>query len=201
MTDPINPGTETPVETPAPTPEKSTRQMSFTELDNGDVRADFGPGLDPVVFTPAALPEALLAAALTEGVIARLRSYTSKLVGDSRTPANLRESIVKGVDNLFAKGIWKIEREPGEPGASISIEAEAAWIFRQKRAAAKGEDYLQSLVDCAKDFGALSDDKKKQLKAVPAYQVAYAAVKARKAAENAAKLAKAASEMGDEGVF
>lgn len=190
---------ETPV---TPVPEaKAVRQMSFTELDTGDVRADFGPGLEPVVFTPAALPETLLAAALTEGVVARLRGYTSKLVGAARTPEALREAILKGVENLFTHALWKIEREPGEGGTTISIEAEAAWIFRQKRALAKGEAYTQDLADCAKDFSALPDEKRAALKAVPLYKIAYAEVKARKAAENAAKLAKQAAAMGDDGVF
>lgn len=204
------PETDVPAENPAPAPapekESAGRQMSFTVLEDGTVKAEFGPGLEPLAFNPAVLPEALIPDALSEGVISRLRGYTSKLTGDSRTPAKLREAVEKGLENLFSKGIWKIEREPGDPGSTISVEAEAAYVFRLKRyasliAAGKPAQEVGDLVTAAKQFAALSEEQKKQLKEVPLYKVAYAEVKAKRAQENAAKLAKAAEKLGDETAF
>lgn len=205
----VNPENTPENPAPAPAPEKAEgagRQMSFTVLDTGTVKAEFGPGLEALDFNPATLPESILADAITEGVISRLRGYTSKLTGENRTPEKLREAVVKGLENLFSKGIWKIEREPGDPGSTISVEAEAAYVFRQKRyaslvAAGKPAAEVGDLVTAAKQFASLTEEQKKQLKEVPLYKVAYAEVKARRAAENASKLAKAAEKMGDDTAF
>lgn len=189
---------QTPEQTPAATPAASTRQMSFTPLEDGTVKAEFGPGLEPLIFSPALAPEKLLPEILTEGVIARLRGYTSKLTGDDRTPAALRAQVAKGIENIFEKGLWKIEREAGEGGSAISIEAEAAWVFRTKRAAVQSKEYTETLAEAAAAFGALSDEQKAKLKAVPLYAVSYAEVKARRMAENAAKMAaKLAKKAGE----
>lgn len=182
-------------DTQAPEVKEKTRQMSFNTLDDGRVRAEFGEGIEPVVFMPASLPESLFPMALAAGVISRLRGYTSRLVGEGRTPEALRAAIVKGLADLNA-GVWTQERESG-PG-EISIEAEAAFVYRQKRAEAKGETYNGTLEDAAKDFAALTDDQRKTLKALPRYQLAYAEVKARKQAERAEKLAKKVIEQEED---
>lgn len=173
---------------------KNARQMSFTVLpDTGDIRADFGPDLEPVQFHPQELPEVIWAPAMAEGLISRLRGYTSKLTDDNRTPENLRAQIVKGLENLRA-GVWTIQREPGL--GDISIEAEAAHVYRKMKFEADhpGEVYQGTLAQDATDFSALPDEKKALLKKVPRYEVAYAQVKADRAAKKAAKLAKKAGD-------
>lgn len=178
------------------TPTK-TRQMSFTVLEDGTVRADFGEGVDPLSFLPATLPESLFPMAMAKGFIARLQGYTSRLSGEDRNPTNLRAAIEKGLTDLRA-GIWAAEREPGQGGGEISIEAEAAHMFRVKRAESKGEEYTQTLEQSAADFKALSDEQKAKLKELPRYKAAYAEVKAARQAKLAAKLAKKAD--GEEDV-
>lgn len=171
---------------------EKTRQMSFAVLDDGTIRADFGPGLDPLTLDPQALPENLMVLAISEGIISRLRSYGSKLTGEARTASALRDVMAGGIANLLA-GQWKVERAPGE-GGEISQEAEAAYLFRVKRAEAKGETYSGTMAEAAEAFAALDDAKKKQLKAVPLYQIALLEVKAKRNAAKSAKLAKKAEE-------
>jgi hypothetical protein len=177
-----------------------TRQMSFAILEDGTVRADFGTGVAPLSFHPASLPESLFPAALAGGFIGRLRAYTSRLSGDDRTPSALRTAIEKGLADLKA-GIWTTEREPGSGAGEISIEAEAAYAYRVKRAESKGEVYSGTMEQAAADFAALTDDQRKQLKALPRYQLAYAEVKARRTAERAEKLAKKVSAEEDDVSF
>jgi hypothetical protein len=179
------------------TPEK-TRQMSFTVLEDGTVRADFGPGVDPLSFHPATMPEALFPSALAAGFIGRLRGYTSRLAGDARTPAALAAAIAKGIADLRA-GIWAAEREPGT--GEVSMEAEAAYVFRVKRAEAKGEKYEGTLAEAVAAFDALSDEQKKTLKALPRYQLALAEIKAKRQAEKAIKLAKKVSQDEEDSPF
>lgn len=168
---------------------KKTRQMSFTILDTGEIRADFGPGLDPVAFNPAELPEGIFPQAVAEGVISRLRGYTSKLNDSERTPVNLRSAIVKGLENLQA-GIWAVQRAAGA-GAEHTIEAEAAYLYRKGKFETDnvGQIYAGILDADAEAYVALSDEQKAKLKKVPRYAAAYAAVKADRAAKKAAKLA------------
>lgn len=181
---------------PAPqAPEKTEekgRQMTFTVLESGEIRADFGPGLDPLTLNPAEVPESLYSAAVAEGLMSRARGYTSKLTGDARTPAALRDVIAKAFENMKA-GVWKIERVAGG-SSEFSIEQEAAWMFRSKRAAAKGETFTGTLAEAAEAFTALTDDQKKTLKALPLYRLCYAEVKAQRDAEKLAKLKADASK-------
>lgn len=186
----------TETETTAPEVETKARQMSFTVLDDGTIRADFGPGLDPVTLNPSAVPEAILPMALAEGLINRARSYGSKLTGDARTAAALREATATAFANML-QGIWKVERTPGEGGGEISQEAEAAYLFRVKRAEAKGEVYSGTMAEAAEAFAALDEAKKKQLKAVPLYQIALLEVKAKRNAAKSAKLAKKVETEGE----
>lgn len=186
---PATEATSTP-ETPE-TPEKSKRQMSFAVLDSGLIQANFGPGLDPVTLNPAEVPEAIQAAAVTEGLISRARGYTSRLTEENRTPEKLREAIVKAFAQLMA-GVWKVERD-GIAGAEISIEAEAAYLFKVKKAEAKGETFAGTMAEAVAAFSALTDDQKKQLKELPRYKVCYAEVRAKRALENVKKLEKAAA--------
>lgn len=184
-TETVNTVTEgDPAPAPAPAEEKG-RQMTFTVLDSGEIRADFGPGLDPLTLNPAEIPESLISAAVAEGLMSRARGYTSKLTGDARTPSALREVIEKAFQNM-RQGIWKIERVGGA-SSEFSIEQEAAFIFRQKRAAAKGETFTGTLEEAAAAFTALTDEQKKTLKGLPLYRLCYAEVKA---ARDAAKLEK-----------
>mgnify|MGYP000429110810 FL=1 len=190
--------TETTVpETSTTTTEEKgkTRQMSFSVLDSGEIRAEFGEGIEPLTLNPANVPEHVLAAATVEGLIARSRGYTSKLEGDSRTPAALRDATAKAFENLLA-GVWKIERG-GTGQTEYSIEVEAAWLFRSKRAAKKGETFTGTLAEAAEGFAKLTDDQKKELKAVALYKACFAEVKAQRAVANAAALAKAADEAED----
>lgn len=182
-------------ETQTSTEKGGKHQMSFTVGDDGTIRADFGPGLDPLVLDPAKVPESLYPAIIAEGIISRARGYNSKLQGEDRTPAALRGATEKAFEN-FLQGIWKVERIGG--GLVISIEAEAAFVFRQKRATLKGVTFDGTLEQSAADFAALSEEKKAVLKADKLYAVAYAEVKARRAAEKAAKLAEKAEASGDD---
>lgn len=191
--------TET-VQTPqAPAKTEKSRQMSFTVLDDGTVRADFGEGVDPLAFHPATMPESLFPPALAAGFIARLRGYTSRLVGDTRTPEGLRKAIEKGISDLKA-GIWAAEREPGA-GDEISMEAEAAYRYRVKRAESKNEVYTGTLADAVADFNNLTDEQKKVLKGLPRYQLAYAEVKAERQAAKMEKLAKKVKDEEEEVAF
>ena len=197
QTTPENLQAETETETQTPETKTKSRQMSFTVLEDGTIRADFGEGLDPVTLRPLDVPETLQAAAMTEGLISRARGYTSKLQDDARTPAALREAIAKAFDNLRA-GVWKIERAAGE--ADYSIEVEAAFLFRAMRAKAKNEPYSETIAEVAEAFAKLTDEQKKTLKALPRYQLAMAEIKAKRAAEKqAALLAKLAKEGDDAG--
>jgi hypothetical protein len=179
-----------------------TRQMSFTILDDGTIRAEFGPNLDPLTVNPQALPEDIFPMALAEGIISRLRSYSSKLSGSERTPEALRDATAEGIANLEA-GKWKVERAPGSGSSEITIEAEAAHVYRVSRFAETnpGEVYTNTLAEDAAIFAALSDDTKDEagkvialgqrskVKATQRYQIALAQVKAKRLAEKAAKLA------------
>jgi hypothetical protein len=167
---------------------EKTRQMTFTVLEDGTVRADFGENVEPLSFLPATLPESLFPNALAKGFISRLQGYTSRLSGEDRTPGKLREAIAKGLTDLRA-GIWAAERTPGA-GEEISIEAEAAHVYRAKRAKAKGEEYTGTLEADAEAFSALSDEQKTKLKGLSLYKLAYAEVKAARQAAKATKLAK-----------
>lgn len=174
--------------------ETKTRQMSFTVLEDGSVRADFGEGIDPITFMPASLPETLFPQALAKGFIINLQGATSRLSGDDRTPAALRDAVAERLDGLKA-GKWGVERVAGE--GDISIEAEAAHVYRQDRAAAKGETFTGTLADTAADFALLSDEQKEKLKAVSGYKLAYAKVKASRAAKKAEKMAKKVTTEGE----
>ena len=174
--------------------ESKTRQMTFSPLDDGSVRADFGEGIEPFTFIPAQIPESLFPQALTKGVITRLQGYSSRLSGEDRTGQTLRDAIVKGWADLMS-GIWAAERAPG--ALEISIEAEAAHVFRVKRGEKKGVPYTGTLAESAEAFAALDEEKQKALKALALYKVAYAEVKARRAAEKAAKLARKAEVEDD----
>ena len=194
----MTPDNQTP-ETPETPVEKTTkRQMSFSVLDTGEIRADFGAELEPLILAPASVPEEIQAAAVTEGLISRLRGATSKLADADRTPENLRAAIAKGMENLLA-GIWKIERAPGT--AEVSIEVEAAWLFRKLRAESKGEEFTGTLAEAAENFAALTDEQKKTLKALPRYQAAAAQVKADRQAKKAAKLSAKADAEEDDSPF
>jgi hypothetical protein len=189
----VSPETTTPVE------KTKTRQMSFTLLDTGIIQADFGPGIEPLTLNPADVPEALQAAAVAEGLISRARQGTSKLSDEARTPAALRESIAKTFANLLA-GIWKIERASGASSA-FSIEVEAGFRYRVSRAKAKGEDYTGTLEEAAAAFALLSEDQKKQLKALPRFQAEYAQVKSERAAAKAAEALKKAESSEEDSPF
>lgn len=168
--------------TEAKTPEK-TRQMTFTVLESGIVRADFD-GQEPLFLEPGLIPEHIQGAAMTEGLISRTRGYTSKLEGEGRTPAALRDAVAKGFAQLMA-GIWKIERAAS---ASFTLEQEAAHVFKLMRAKVTGVEYTGTPAESAMAFDALTDEQKKTLKALPRYQLAYAEVKAAAAAAKAQKL-------------
>lgn len=175
------------------TPDTKTRQMTFSILDDGTVRADFGPGLDPLTFNPSTeLPESLFPQAIAGGVVNRARSYTSRASGDDRTPEKLRSLILAAFTDL-RNGVWERIREGA--GEEIAIEVEAAHVFRQKR----DPSYAGTLEESAAAFAALTDDQKKKLKALPRYQAAYADIKAKRAAEKAAKMAKKAEASEDSG--
>lgn len=183
---------------PAPV-ETGKRQMSFTVLEDGTIRAEFGEGIEPLNLNPAAVPETLQAAAMTEGLISRARGYTSKLTDEARTPAALRVAIAKAFENLLA-GVWKIERAAGE-GGEVSMEVEAAFLFRQMRAKAKNEEFTGTLAEAAEAFGKLDEESKKTLKALPRYQLALAEVKAKRQADKLAKMAAKLEKEGDDAGF
>jgi len=181
-------------ETTTPTP--ATRQMSFHILDTGEIRAEFGPGLDPLTINPATeVPESLYPAALAEGIISRLPAFGSKLSGDDRTPANLRAAVAGGMARLIA-GEWKVERTPGTGGTSFTIDAESAHVYRRLKfeEANPGQAYTGTLAADAEAFSALPDDKQAALKTVARFQAARAQVVAARAAAKAAKLAKKADK-------
>lgn len=189
---------EIPVETPVETPKTKTRQMSFTLLDTGVIRADFGPGLDPLTLNPSDVPESLHPAAVAEGLISRARQSTSKLSADARTSEALREAIAQSFKNLLA-GVWKIDRVSG--GSSVSIEVEAAHRFKVARAASKNETFAGTIAETATAFAELTDAQKVQLKALPRFQAEYAQVKAERAAAKAAQAIAAANNAEDDMSF
>lgn len=171
------------------------RQMSFTTLEDGTIRAEFGEGLEPLFLNPALLPESIITACVTEGAISRARGYNSKLEGAARTPAALREGTAKAFENLLA-GLWKIERS-GTGIAEFTIEIEAAHLFRVMRDKAAGKVYEGTMADVSENWAKLTDDQKKQVKALPRYQLALSEVKEKRAAEKRAKLE--AAVIADEG--
>lgn len=174
----------------------SVRQMSFHILESGEIRAEFGPGLDPLTINPATdVPESLYPAALAEGIISALRASGSKLSGEARTPANLRANVAARMDRLKA-GEWKVERTPGTGGTSFTIDAESAHVYRRLKfeEANPGQPYTGTLAADAEAFNALPEDKQAALKTVARFQAARAQVVAARAAAKAAKLAKKADK-------
>jgi len=190
---------EAPVESPAPAEAPKKRQMSFSVLDDGQIRAEFGEGVDPILLNPVDVPESLRLAAVTDGLISRLRGYTSRLSDEARTPKALAEAVAKGVSALKS-GVWKIEREAG--GATeFSQEIHAAFLFRAMRAAKKNEEFTGTIEEAAANWAALDDEQKKKVKALPLYQQALAEVKAKAAQAKAEKLAKKVEDLGDDAGF
>lgn len=189
---------ETPKEGEKPAEAKKTRQMTFTVGEDGKIRADFGEGLDPLYLSPSDIPETIQADALAEGLISRARGYTSKLVDKDRTPEALRLAVNKGFENLL-KGIWKIERAPGEGTPDYSIEVEAAYLFRQMRVKAQNKPIEEAgtIEAAAESFAKLTDEEKKKLKALPRYQLAMAEVKSKRAAAKLEAMAKKLEEDKD----
>lgn len=180
------------IETPAVAEKPKTRQMSFTVLENGHIMAEFGEGVEKLHLDPGKIPESMQSAAMAEGLISRARGYTSRLTDAERTPQALHVAIAKAFANLLA-GVWKAERATGE--AEYSIEVEAAFLFRQMRAKAKNEPFEGTLAEAAEGWAKLSDEQKKQLKALSKYQLALAEIKAKRAAEKlTAQRAKAEKE-------
>lgn len=182
----------------APQPATSSRGMSFTTLDDGRIRCDF-PGLEPLHVVPGELPEELMPLAVDAGIKDRLRGYTNKLSGDARTPVALRALVEVGIANML-KGTWNLERGQG-PGGEISMEGEAAHLYRKARAEAKGETYTGTMEDDAMAFSALLDDKKKILRANVSFQAALESVKIERAQRRAAKLAQKEATQTEEDVF
>lgn len=188
----------------------SARQMSFTKLETGAYRADFGEGIEPFTFTPAAIPETVMPEALASGVVQNLRQSTSKLIGDARTPEALRAAILARWDRINS-GVWTIEREAGEETQEFTIEEEAAHLYRVKRGEKTGEPYTGTLEDTAAAWEKVPTEKKllltgrsankeKGLSAIKAnalYELCYAEVKAQRAAARKAKLEKRAASAGD----
>ena len=129
--------------------------------------------------------------ASTADAVSAVRAGRSLTEALTRTPAALREVITKAFDNM-RQGIWKIERGPG--AAEFSIEQEAAWMFRAKRAEAKGEKFEGTLAEAAEAFSALLDEQKKTLKGLALFKLCYAEVKARRDAEKLDKLKAEASK-------
>lgn len=195
--------TQTTAPDTKPDTKSTKRQMTFTVMDDGTVRADFpDSGLEPFSFSPASIPESSYPDALTEGVISRLRGFMGKLTGEARTAEALRAALTEGWSKLAA-GEWKSVRTPGEGGVSYSIEVEAAFVFRQKRALAAGKDISEAgtLEQAAENFAALTEEQVSKLKANPVYQLARAEVKAARDAAKLAKLAKKAAESEDDSGF
>lgn len=179
----------------APTQTRN-RQMSFTVLDSGEIRADFGEGAEPFTFNPASMPEALFPAAVAKGVIANLSGATAKLTGADRNPVKLRAAVV-GRWDLLKSGVWGAPRGEGA-GEEISIEAEAAHLFRVKRGEKTGTPYTGTLDESVAAFASLADEQKAKLKETPLYKLAYAEVKQARAAAKLAKMqAKADAASGD----
>ena len=174
--------------TPEAKTDEAKRSMHFVVLENGTIEAQF-PGLDPLRLDPADVPELTQMAAITEGLISRSRAYTGGISGDERTPKLMRECIEKAFANLRA-GVWKVERAGA--AASYTIEEEAALLFRQLRAAAKGEECTDTQAQVAEEWNKLTEEQIKTVKATPRFQQALAQVKAARAAAKAAKASKKA---------
>lgn len=178
------------------TPEKTStpRAMSFHVLEDGTVRADFH-GLDPLTFNPGAFPESILPMAVTEGVIQNLRSAGSRISGDERTPAKLRELVAARLAAMLA-GEWRPERESAGESESYTIDEEAAHVFRKLRFEAEnpGQAYTGTLAADAAAYSALDETRQKALKATARFQQARTQVKLARDAVKAAKLAKKAEK-------
>jgi hypothetical protein len=184
------------VETPAQTPEKATsRQMTFTILDDGSIQPSFGPGLENLTLLREEFHQNTIEAAISAGMVSRLRAFTSRCTGDERTPENLRAAVALGIESL-KKGEWATERAPA--ALETTIEVEAAWGFRKARAAAEGREFTETLAETAVAWAALTDEQQKKVKALPRYAAILAAVKAERAAAKAAKAQKAAEKAAQE---
>ena len=178
------------------TPVHAKKQMSFSVLDDGRIMATFGPNLDPVYLGVNEVPEESQIKAIVEGLISRLRGFTSALEGDDRTPENLRTAVIKGADFLRSGG-WKVERASGEGVQSFTQEIRAAHLFRKMKADAAGKEFSESLADVSALWEGLSEEQQKLVKATPRYQQALATIKAEDAAKRAAKMAKKAETSED----
>jgi hypothetical protein len=194
MTDLVTPEPESTNTLPQnPEPEsKKTRQMGFHFVpESGEIVAHFD-GLEPLTLAVSEVPPALQSLAISEGLISRTRSATSKHQGDERTAENLRNAVQAAFENL-RNGVWKIEREATE--AEYPVEIIAAFEFRKGKALSAGKDFTDTLADVAEMWQGLTETQQKQIRSLPRYQAAYAAEKARRSAAKAARLlAKAEKE-------
>jgi len=169
--------------------------MSFTVLESGEIRAEFGEGAEPFTFNPASMPEALFPLAVAKGVIANLSGATAKLTGEDRNPTKLRAAVV-GRWDMLKSGVWGAVRGEGSPD-EISMEAEAAHYFRVKRGEKAGQPYTGTLDESAAAFAALSDEQVKKLKDTPLYKLSYAEVKQARASAKLLKMQAKSQEAGD----
>lgn len=174
-----------------------TRKMHFYVLDDGTIQAQFGEGVEPVSLDPNAIPEQVRADAVTEGLISRLRSYASRFTDAERTPENLRSAIEKGVSNILS-GTWKLERGDGNPAETYTIEQEAAYLFRKRKAEGQGAAFDETIAETAELWKGLTDDQRKQVKDLPRFQACLAEVKAERQARKAERLAAKAQEQESE---
>ncbi len=186
--------------TPNTAPAATSRQMSFIILDDGSIQASFGPGLENLTLLRDEFHPNIIEAAISAGMVSRLRAFTSRCTGDDRTPENLRAAVATGIESL-KRGEWTTERTPA--ALETTIEVEAAWGFRKARAAAEGREFTETLAETAVAWAALSDEQQAKVKALPRYAAILAAVKAERQAAKAAKLAAkaAAAAAEDEALF
>lgn len=179
--------TSVPTPAPAPEPKAKTRQMSFSVLESGEVHAEFGEGVEPIRFAPAALPEQIFPQAVTAGVISMLRSYTSRLADADRTPENLRKQIAAGLVDLQA-GQWGRGRIAGAPEFTLEGETAHVWRILRFTETNPAEDYPGTLEADAREYASKGEELQKKLKATPRWALALARVKADRAARKAEKL-------------
>ncbi len=137
------------------------------------------------------------------GMRTKLRNFTALEKaedGSAASPAAKFAELKKGYDLLVA-GTLRAAREPGEKGASSTVELEAFVAYKVTKLRDKGasdeEIAAVTPVSIAAELEKLTDDQIKEVKATKRFQKALADVKAARAAARAAKLAKEAAAEED----
>lgn len=185
-----NQSTETPK---AEEKAKKTPKMSQAVKEDGSVEFAFSHGVKQT-YSLADFPPNVRDFFATFGMRTKLRNFTVPDSGEKEASAEQMATKLEKGANLLKAGLLRVAREPGEKKAGGTLLLEAAFIYKQKKAAAKGEEFTGTEADVAAELEALDEEKLDALKGTTLFKLAMAEVKEKRAAEKKAALQKQAEK-------